>query len=227
MDAINTPSSSDTEGAADFSNHPELLFTTLGLQPYEPIWQKMKTFVTERTDSSSDEVWLLEHEPVFTLGQAGRREHILNAQDIPIIQSDRGGQVTYHGPGQLVAYLMIDTHRRGWHSRHLVTQIEQALIDLLAELGITAQNRSDAPGVYTENGYKIASLGLRMKRKSSYHGLALNVDMDLNPFKRINPCGHEGMQMTQIRDYVPDITMQQATQLLKRVLSNRLNQTPA
>lgn len=170
----------------------------LGLQPYEPVYQRMLDFTLTRTDDSSDEFWLLEHHPVFTQGQAGKPEHLLLAGDIPVVQSDRGGQITYHGPGQLVLYVLLDIKRLGLASKALVQGIERALVRTLADWQIVAYARDDAPGVYVD-GRKIASLGLRIKQGRSFHGLALNVDMDLEPFSRINPCGYAGMQMTQMR----------------------------
>jgi lipoyl(octanoyl) transferase len=158
----------------------------------------MKTFTDERSAETEDELWLVEHPPVFTLGQAGKREHILNPGDIAIVQSDRGGQVTYHGPGQLVGYLLIDLRRRRLGVRDLVSGIENALIDFLASQGIVAQARKEAPGVYV-GAAKIAALGLRIRKGRSYHGFSLNVDMDLEPFTRINPCGYEGLEVTQLR----------------------------
>jgi lipoyl(octanoyl) transferase len=158
----------------------------------------MKTFTDERSAETEDELWLVEHPPVFTLGQAGKREHILNPGDIAIVQSDRGGQVTYHGPGQLVGYLLIDLRRRRLGVRDLVSGIENALIDFLASQGIIAQARKEAPGVYV-GAAKIAALGLRIRKGRSYHGFSLNVDMDLEPFTRINPCGYEGLEVTQLR----------------------------
>jgi lipoyl(octanoyl) transferase len=158
----------------------------------------MQDFTGGRTPDTPDEIWLLEHPPVFTLGLAGKGEHILRATDIPIVPIDRGGQVTYHGPGQLVAYLLLDLKRRGYGVRELVHRMEQAIIDLLADYGIEGTRRDKAPGVYVE-GRKIAALGLRIKHGMSYHGLALNVDMDLAPFSHINPCGYEGLEVTQLR----------------------------
>ena len=166
---------------------------------YPPVWQAMKDFTDTRTPETQDEIWLLEHTPVFTQGQAGKPEHLLFTGDIPVIQTDRGGQVTYHGPGQLVAYIMADIKRSGMGPRELVSNIEQSLVDVLAEYGVTAYPKSDAPGVYV-NEEKIASLGLRIRKGFSFHGLALNIDMDLEPFRRINPCGYAGMNMTQLRD---------------------------
>jgi lipoyl(octanoyl) transferase len=166
---------------------------------YQPVWQAMKDFTDSRTPDTPDEIWLLEHNPVFTQGLAGKPEHLLFTGDIPVIQADRGGQVTYHGPGQLVAYIMADINRLSIGPRELVSRIEQSLVDLLAEYQIQAYPKSDAPGVYV-NESKIASLGLRIRKGFSFHGLALNIDMDLEPFHRINPCGYVGMNMTQLAD---------------------------
>ncbi len=173
----------------------------LGLQPYEPIWHAMQDFTNQRTADTADELWLVQHPSVFTQGQAGKPEHLLLPGDIPVVQVDRGGQVTYHGPGQLVAYPLVDVKRLGLGVRDLVSRIEQSLIDLLASYGVSAAARADAPGVYVD-GAKIASLGLRIRHGRSFHGLALNVDMDLQPFARINPCGYAGMAMTQLADQV-------------------------
>ena len=173
----------------------------LGLQAYEPVWHAMQDFTNQRTADTADELWLVQHPPVFTQGQAGKAEHLLLPGDIPVVQVDRGGQVTYHGPGQLVAYPLVDVRRLGLGVRELVSRIEQSLIDLLASYGVSAEARADAPGVYV-NGAKIASLGLRIRHGRSFHGLALNVDMDLQPFQRINPCGYAGLAMTQLADHV-------------------------
>ena len=173
----------------------------LGLQPYEPVWHAMQDFTNQRTADTADELWLVQHPSVFTQGQAGKPEHLLLPGDIPVVQVDRGGQVTYHGPGQLVAYPLVDVKRLGLGVRDLVSRIEQSLIDLLASYGVSAAARADAPGVYVD-GAKIASLGLRIRHGRSFHGLALNVDMDLQPFARINPCGYAGMAMTQLADQV-------------------------
>lgn len=171
----------------------------LGCMAYEPTWHAMQRFTQNRDADTADEIWLLEHPRVFTQGQAGKVEHILAAGDIPVVQVDRGGQVTYHGPGQLVAYTLVDVRRAGQGVRDLVTAIENSLIDLLGQYDVLAQAKPDAPGVYVGDK-KIASLGLRIRRGCSFHGLALNVDMDLQPFQRINPCGYVGLQMTQLRD---------------------------
>ena len=178
-----------------------LLVRYLGLCEYEPTWRAMQTFTDERGPDTPDELWLLEHPPVYTLGQAGRPEHVLDPGDIPVIKIDRGGQVTYHGPGQLVAYLLLDLRRAGFGVKRLVHLLEQAVIDLLAGYGIESAARPDAPGVYVGEA-KIAALGLRVRRGCSVHGLALNLDLDLEPFLRINPCGYPGLAVTRIADLV-------------------------
>ena len=171
----------------------------LGLRPYQEIWDAMRACTAARDADSADQIWLVQHPPVYTQGQAGKPEHLLAPGDIPVIQIDRGGQITYHGPGQTVMYLLLDIRRAGIGIRALVSLIEESVIGYLKELGIRAQSRIDAPGVYVD-GKKIASLGLRVRGGCTYHGVALNVDMDLEPFSRINPCGLVGMQMTQLRD---------------------------
>ncbi|CAN7272289.1 lipoyl(octanoyl) transferase LipB [Pseudomonas sp. LjRoot71] len=178
-------------------------FRELGQVDYQPTWHAMQRFTDTRGIDTPDEIWLLEHSPVFTQGQAGKAEHVLFPGDIPVVQVDRGGQVTYHGPGQLVAYLLLDVRRSGIGVRELVSRIERSLIDLLASYGVSANAKPDAPGVYVD-GAKIASLGLRIRNGRSFHGLALNVDMDLQPFQRINPCGYAGMAMTQLADQVAE-----------------------
>lgn len=200
---------------------PDLIVRSLGQQPYAETWEAMKTFTAERDKSVTDELWCLEHPRVYTQGQAGKAEHILAPGDIPVIQVDRGGQVTYHGPGQLVVYLMIDLGRRKLGVRALVDAIEQGIVGALAELRIDAAPRADAPGVYVGES-KIASLGLRVRRGCSFHGLALNVDMDMEPFRRINPCGYAGMAMSQVADYVPGATLGDVEQKLVAQLVTRL-----
>lgn len=175
----------------------------LGQRDYASCWQAMSEFTNQRTSDTTDQLWLVEHPPVFTQGQAGKAEHLLFPGDIPVVQTDRGGQVTYHGPGQLVAYPLLDLRRLTIGVRELVTRIEQTLVATLAHYGIDSAAKPDAPGVYV-NGDKIASLGLRVRRGCSFHGLALNVDMDLSPFQRINPCGYQGLAMTQMRDLIPN-----------------------
>jgi lipoyl(octanoyl) transferase len=171
----------------------------LGIQPYESTWQDMQRFTQNRAPNSADEIWITEHPPVYTLGLNGKREHLLNTGAIAVIQSDRGGQVTYHGPGQLVVYTLIDIKRRNLGVRQLVTTLEQAMIFALAQHGISAVARADAPGVYV-NGKKIGSIGLRVKRNCSYHGLSINNHMDLRPFDHINTCGYSGLEVTQLAD---------------------------
>ncbi|KWU00426.1 MULTISPECIES: lipoyl(octanoyl) transferase LipB [Vibrio] len=175
----------------------KLIVKKLGRQDYEPVWKAMHKFTDERTEEDVDQVWLVEHNPVFTQGQAGKAEHVLNAGDIPVVQSDRGGQVTYHGPGQLVAYFLINIRRKKFGVRDLVTHIENLVINTMKAYNIDSAARPDAPGVYVD-GKKICSLGLRIRRGCSFHGLALNVNMDLSPFLRINPCGYQGMEMAQV-----------------------------
>jgi lipoyl(octanoyl) transferase len=171
----------------------------LGRQPYEPVWQAMSAFTDNRTAATVDELWVLEHDPVFTLGQAGKMEHVLAPGEIPVVPVDRGGQVTYHGPGQIVAYPLIDLRRAGVGVRELVSRIEQAIIDTLAHWNIEAVRREGAPGVYVADA-KVAALGLRVRRGCSFHGLAFNVNMNLEPFHRINPCGYKDLAVTQVLD---------------------------
>lgn len=183
----------------------KILVRHLGLQPYEPVSQAMHDFTDRRDDTTPDEIWLVEHLPVFTQGQAGKAEHLLMTGDIPVIQSDRGGQVTYHGPGQQVMYVLLNLKRRKLGVRELVTLLEQTVVNTLAEYDIDAHPRADAPGVYVGE-MKICSLGLRIRKGCSFHGLALNINLDLAPFQRINPCGYAGMEMTQMRQWVDTAT---------------------
>ncbi|HHF3034698.1 TPA: lipoyl(octanoyl) transferase LipB [Vibrio diabolicus] len=178
----------------------QLVVKRLGRQDYEPVWKAMHEFTDQRTEETPDEVWLVEHNPVFTQGQAGKAEHLINTGDIPVVQSDRGGQVTYHGPGQLVAYFLINLRRKKLGVRDLVTTIENLVINTLKAYNIDSAAQPDAPGVYVD-GKKICSLGLRIRKGCSFHGLALNVNMDLTPFLRINPCGYEGMEMVQASQF--------------------------
>ena len=178
---------------------PVLRVRELGRRDYEPLWRQMQSFTEQRHAGTADELWLVEHAPVFTLGLNGRPEHLLDPRGIPLVHSDRGGQVTYHGPGQAVVYTLLDLRRLGLGPRQLVTALEGAVIALLAGCGVRAQARREAPGVYVD-GAKIAALGLRVRRGCCYHGLSLNVDMDLEPFSRINPCGYPGLKVTQVRD---------------------------
>lgn len=171
----------------------------LGRQPYEPVWRAMQSFTDARDEGCPDEIWLVEHDPVFTLGQAGRAEHVLGAGDIPVLHVDRGGQVTFHGPGQLVAYPLLDLRRLKLGVREYVDRIEQAVIDTLGEWNIEAARREGAPGVYVA-GAKVAALGIRVRRGCTFHGLAFNIAMDLEPFSRINPCGYAGMAVASVAD---------------------------
>ena len=200
----------------------ELIVRHLGLVDYQPTLDAMRRLTAERDAATPDEIWLLQHPPVFTQGQAGKAEHVLAAGDIPVIQVERGGQVTYHGPGQLVGYLMLDLRRRGLGVRELVTAMEESLVELLAGYGVEAAPKPDAPGVYVD-GAKIASLGLRVRRGCSFHGLALNVDMDMQPFSRINPCGYSGLRMTQLGEQVSSpVDIGEVARRLEKVLRRRL-----
>ncbi|MCE9665110.1 lipoyl(octanoyl) transferase LipB [Halomonas sp. M5N1S17] len=181
----------------------ELELHRLGRRAYEPVWQAMRTLTDSRDEHTPDQLWLVEHDPVFTQGQAGKPEHLLMPGDIPVVQTDRGGQVTYHGPGQVVLYPLLDVRRARLGVRDLVSALENAVIAVLAEFEVEARARPDAPGVYVGQA-KIASLGLRIRRGASFHGVALNVDGDLSPFDRINPCGYAGMAMTRLADLVID-----------------------
>ncbi|MEH6549498.1 MAG: lipoyl(octanoyl) transferase LipB [Pseudomonadales bacterium] len=183
------------------SSLPLIVRKLEGLSDYQQIWDAMIAFTTSRDASTPDEIWLLQHPPVFTQGQAGKAEHVLAPGDIPIVQVDRGGQVTYHGPGQLVAYILVDIRRSDMGVRALVSAIENSIIAVLADYGVVAAAKPDAPGVYV-NGAKIASLGLKVKKGCSFHGLSLNLDMNLEPFSRINPCGYAGLQVTRLKDLV-------------------------
>lgn len=194
-----------------------MIIKELGQNPYLPVWEAMKEFTAKRNKETPDECWFLEHASVYTQGIAGKAEHVLNNSEIPIVQSDRGGQVTYHGPGQLVVYVLFDLHRLALGIRNLVTRLEQILIQLLAEYGIEATNRCKAPGVYVGEK-KIASLGLRVKNGCTYHGIALNVNMDLSPFNGINPCGFTNLEMTQLSHFVPNITLEEVQKTLKKIL---------
>ena len=191
-----------TKSTLDSSPNPELVVRELGLVDYKTTLQAMKAFTDSRTSESPDELWLLQHPRVFTQGQAGKDEHVLAAGDIPVVQADRGGQVTYHAPGQWVLYILVDLRRHALGVRALVDLIESSLVELLAQYDIEANARPDAPGVYVD-GEKIAALGLRVRKGCSYHGLALNVELDLEPFQRINPCGYEGLNVTSMKNCLP------------------------
>ena len=196
----------------------------LGRVEYEPTWHAMQAFTATRTPETPDELWIVEHPPVYTLGQAGKPEHILEDVGIPIVKIDRGGQVTYHGPGQVVIYLLLDLPRLKIKVRELVTAIEQAVIDFLAAHGVHAERRAGAPGVYVGEA-KVAALGLKIKNGCSYHGLALNVDMDLHPFTAINPCGYAGLKVTQTRDLGVPLTAHEAGEQLSQHLLKHLDNT--
>jgi len=203
-----------------------ITFRWLGQQDYLACWQAMREFTDQRTPETPDEIWLLEHSPVFTQGQNGKAEHILEPGTIPVIQTDRGGQITYHGPGQLMIYVLIDLKRQRFHVRELVTRLEQTLITFLADKGIAAEAKREAPGVYIAEK-KIASIGLRIRRGCSYHGVAFNVSMDLQPFTRINPCGFAELKMTQLTALIGRATPQEAGSELTPYLIKNLGYTSA
>lgn len=207
---------------ADVSASQKLVIRDLAIADYTAVWQAMQQFTDTRDANTADQLWLLEHQPVFTQGQAGKAEHLLFPGDIPVVKVDRGGQVTYHGPGQLVVYVLLDLKRRNLGVRQLVTLLEQVLIQLLAGYGINAYAKADAPGVYVADA-KIASLGLRVRKGCTFHGLALNVDMDLTPFSRINPCGYAGMQMIQCKDLGGPQSIAEAKQRIVQCFSQQLN----
>lgn len=197
----------------------EVIPRWLGRCDYHEIWQQMQLFTDARDESTGDELWFLEHSPVFTQGLAGKAEHVLNPGAIPVIQTDRGGQVTYHGPGQLVVYFLCDLRRLNIGIRQMVRNLEQAVVNTLAGYTVAAANRIDAPGVYVE-GAKICSIGLRVRRGCTYHGIAFNIDMDLEPFSRINPCGYQNLAVTQLQNFCADITVEQVRpRLLENICS--------
>ncbi len=204
--------------------NPTLLVRHLGRADYEPVWRMMQQFTDQRGTDTVDEIWLVEHPPVFTQGLAGKAEHVLAAGDIPVIQVDRGGQVTYHGPGQIVAYPLIDLRRHGIGVKSLVNGIEQAIIDTVAQYGVTAQRKNKAPGVYVD-GAKIASLGLKIRKGCSFHGLAFNIAMDLEPFQRINPCGFSGLEVIQLADLAPQVNFATVEQQLINAFCQQLKFT--
>jgi len=203
-----------------------MIVRPLGCADYEPTWRAMMKFTAERTAETPDELWVVEHPPVFTLGQAGKPEHLLVDTGIPLVKIDRGGQITYHGPGQVVVYLLIDLPRRKLKVRELVGRIEQAVIDCLGEQGVTAERHDGAPGVYVGPA-KVAALGLRVRNGCCYHGVSLNVDMDLSPFSAINPCGYAGMAVTQTKDLGIALTPPQAAEALTRHLIAQLEKEAA
>jgi lipoyl(octanoyl) transferase len=202
------------------------LIRHLGLQAYEPVWRDMQRFTDLRDEHTRDEIWFVEHPPIFTLGMNGRREHLLSPGDIPVLQIDRGGQVTYHGPGQLVVYPLIDIRRQRLGVRQLVIALERAVIDMAGDLGIAATCRRDAPGVYVD-GAKLASVGLRIRRGASYHGLALNVSLDLEPFGRIEVCGFRDLAVTRLADLCGLADVPAAADALTPHLLRQLKFTPA
>ena len=196
----------------------------LGVCDYAPVWREMQNLTKCRNAEAADELWVLEHQPVFTLGMNAKREHLLARGEIPVIEVDRGGQVTYHGPGQMVAYVMIDLRRLGLGIRQLVDVLEKSVVDWLAAQNVDAQTRRNAPGVYVD-GAKIAALGLRVRRGCSYHGLAVNVDMDLEPFTRINPCGYQGLAVTQLRDLGLELSVDDVSESWLPYLTSQLDYT--
>lgn len=204
-----------------FHRSPEIKF--LGLVEYESTWHAMQQFTSQRTAETRDEIWVLQHPPTFTQGQAGKEEHLLDAHGIPVVQIDRGGQITYHGPGQVVAYLLLDLRRWKINVRELVRLMEQAVVDLLAEHNIIAFGREDAPGVYVGEA-KIAALGLKIRKGCCYHGLSLNVGMDTRPYSYINPCGFQGLRVSQIKDFNASVLHSEIEQDLARKLSTLLQQ---
>ncbi|GAB4183845.1 MAG: lipoyl(octanoyl) transferase LipB [Wenzhouxiangellaceae bacterium] len=201
-----------------------LLVRDLGRRDYLPVWRAMQHYTDNRDETSPDEIWLLEHAPVFTQGQAGKAEHVLMPGDIPVVQVDRGGQVTYHGPGQLMVYTLFDIQRMGLGTRSLVQKLEQAVIDLLAGYQLGGHLREGMPGVYVHDA-KIASLGLRIRRGRSYHGLAFNIAMDLEPFARINPCGYQGLAMTQLSAHCPEVTLDKVKPAIVTQIQRQLDYT--
>ena len=206
------------------SASPAIVVRHLGRVEYEPTWRAMQRFTDERGPASADELWFLEHPPVFTLGLNGRREHVLAAGDIPVIHVDRGGQVTYHGPGQLVVYPLLDLRRLGLNIRDLVMRLETAVVELCAGFRVEAAGRRDAPGVYVQ-GRKLASIGLRVRRGGTYHGIALNVLNDLEPFSRINPCGYAGLQVTRLADLAPVASLDDIARRFEPVLLKHLTES--
>ena len=193
-----------------------LLVRQLGLADYEPVWHAMQIFTDQRDENTVDELWLVQHPPVYTQGQAGKAEHVLAAGDIQVVQVDRGGQVTYHGPGQIVAYPLVDIRRSGVGVRDFVNRIEESIIQVLHHYGVNGVRRKGAPGVYVKEE-KIASVGLRVRQGRTFHGLAFNIDMDLEPFQRINPCGYEGLVVTQLRSFSPVVFSEVESRLVDSI----------
>lgn len=203
-------------------NCEKIMVRYKGLTDYEDVWSQMKDFTALRDSQTPDEIWLLEHHPVYTLGQAGKEEHILNPAGIKVVRSDRGGQVTYHGPGQLIAYLLLDVSRRSLGVRQLVSTVESAIISFLESYGVKAGRVKSAPGVYIE-GKKVAALGLRIRRGCCYHGLSLNMDMDLSPYSGINPCGYDSLEVTQLKDYGVTLSLEDAGKQLITYLAQEFS----
>lgn len=199
-----------------------VLVKNLGTQPYQPVWQQMQQFTHERTRPGRSEIWVVQHPAIFTQGQAGKTEHIIDPGDIPVVQTDRGGQVTYHGPGQIILYPLLDLHELKIGVRSLVNSLEQAVIGFLRDNAIQSSSRRDAPGVYIQNK-KIAALGLRIRKGFSYHGLSFNVDMDLSAFQRINPCGYQGLEITQLKDQGVIMTPEKAANDILLKLAEQLS----
>lgn len=211
---------SPSQGSQSKPNTPQLKLRRLGLRDYVPVWHEMQAFTDQRDENTPDELWLVQHPPVFTQGQAGKAEHVLAPGDIPVVQVDRGGQVTYHGPGQIVAYPLLDIRRLGIGVRHFVNRIEEAIIRVLVQYGVDGQRLEGAPGIYVD-GEKIASLGLRVRRGRTFHGLAFNINMDLEPFQRINPCGFEGLRVTQLSAFT-DVSLAEVENSLIESLAETL-----
>lgn len=208
----------------ELSQH--VMIRSLGLCNYEPVWQAMQQFTSARLLNTIDELWCLQHHPVYTQGQAGKSEHVLQSGDIPIVQIDRGGQVTYHGPGQLVIYTLVDLQRRGLGVRDFVAVLEQSVIDTLADVGVKAQRQKNAPGVYVQNA-KIAAVGLRVRHGRTFHGLSINVNMDLTPFLGINPCGYSGLAVTQVKEVCGESSLENVKTTFLAHFLNQLGYTHA
>lgn len=222
MNVAKTPVAVNPQDGHQSTTKMPTVVRTLGLQQYLPIWQKMQAFTDSRTSLTADEIWLTEHEPVFTQGQAGKAEHILDADDIPIVEVDRGGQVTYHGPGQLMMYILLDIRRAKWGVRDLVSALESCIVNTMSDYGTLAYAKKDAPGVYVDEK-KICSVGLRIRKGSCFHGLAFNVNMDLSPFKRINPCGYAGLEMIDCTSVAGPASMEEAQDAVVKYFCNALS----
>ncbi len=205
-------------------NPATCILRTLGLQPYSAVWDSMRAFTQNRGPDAADELWVVEHLPVYTQGQAGRAEHVIDPQDMPIVQSDRGGQITYHGPGQVIVYVLVDLKRQGLDLKSLRYALEASVIDLLADYQILASRRIDAPGIYVGDA-KIAFIGLRIRRGCSYHGISLNIDMDLSPFSRIDPCGYPNLKVIQLGDLVPGLSKEDVVERWVGYLQRALGYT--